>query len=100
MHSHAPFLSSLKIGEVKILDEAGKESRYASSGGFVEVHDNKVVMLAETAERSDQIEVERAEAAKKRAQGRLSGKRDAIDFERARAALFRAVNRLKIAGRA
>ncbi|MBM4160501.1 MAG: F0F1 ATP synthase subunit epsilon [Ignavibacteria bacterium] len=99
LKSHAPLLSNIAIGEVKIIDAADAESRYATSGGFVEVHDNKVVMLAETAERSDQIDVTRAEAARDRARGRLAEKAAGTDVERARLALHRAINRLKVAGR-
>ena len=97
LKSHAPLLSSITIGEVKLVDSSGKESRYATSGGFVEVHDNKVMMLAETAERSDEIDVSRAEAARERARKRLAEKEDRTDLDRARFALFRAMNRLKVA---
>ena len=97
LHSHAPLLSSIKVGCVKLIDGAGKESRYATSGGFVEVNSNKVILLAETAERSDEIDVVRARDAQKRANEHLSTK-ERIDEERARAALLRAINRLKIAG--
>lgn len=97
LKSHAPLLSSLSIGEVKVVDAAGNESRYATSGGFVEVHENKVILLAETAERSDEIDVQRAEAARKRARKRLAKKRAEIDDNRARLALYRAMNRLKVA---
>lgn len=96
LHSHAPFLSTIKIGQVKMRDADGKEVRYATSGGFVEVRGNKVVLLAETAERADEIDAERAKAAKARAQQRLSDKRSDIDIERARIALQRALNRLRI----
>jgi F-type H+-transporting ATPase subunit epsilon len=97
LRSHAPLLSATTVGLVKVVDAAGKEMRYATSGGFVEVNDNKVVMLAETAERADQIDVSRAEAARDRAKERLGGKRNEIDVERARLALHRALNRLKVA---
>jgi F-type H+-transporting ATPase subunit epsilon len=99
LRSHAPLLSATTIGVVKVVDAAGQETRYATSGGFVEVNDNKVVMLAETAERSDEIDVNRAEAARDRAKKRLGGERSEIDVERARLALHRALNRLKVAGR-
>lgn len=98
LHSHAPLLSSLKIGEVKVLDADGKETRYATSGGFVEVRNNKLVMLAETAERSDEIDVGRAKASVTRAQGRLSKKQEGVDIERARLSLLRALNRMKVSG--
>jgi F-type H+-transporting ATPase subunit epsilon len=97
LKSHAPLLSSTDVGEVKLVDTAGVESHYATSGGVVEVHDNKVIMLAETAERSDEIDVARAQAARDRARKRLQEKKSDIDSDRARIALFRALNRLKVA---
>jgi F-type H+-transporting ATPase subunit epsilon len=97
LRNHAPLLSATTVGAVKVVDAAGAETRYATSGGFVEVNDNKVVMLAETAEPSDAIDVSRAEAARARAKKRLEGKRSEIDVERARLALHRALNRLKVA---
>jgi F-type H+-transporting ATPase subunit epsilon len=99
LRSHAPLLSNIAIGEVKLTDAAGNEFRYATSGGFVEVHENKLVMLAETAERSDEIDITRAEAARERAQGRLAEKKAETEIERARLALHRALNRLKVAAR-
>jgi F-type H+-transporting ATPase subunit epsilon len=98
LHSHAPFLSSIKIGKVKISEVGGRESQYAVSGGFVEVRENNVVLLAETAERADEIDVERVKAARDRAQKRLAEKYPNIDLERAKLALYRALNRLKVAG--
>jgi len=77
LHSHAPLLSSLKIGEVKITDVSCAEFHYAVSGGFAEV---------------------RAKAARDRAQKRIAEKKSEIDFERAKFALYRALNRLKIVG--
>jgi F-type H+-transporting ATPase subunit epsilon len=100
LHSHAPLLSNIAIGEVKVVDAEGKEFRYATSGGFVEVRDNKVVMLAETAERADEIDISRARAARDRAQKRLAEKKVETDLDRARLALQRALNRLKVAERA
>jgi F-type H+-transporting ATPase subunit epsilon len=99
LKSHAPLLSSISVGEVKVVDSSGKESRYATSGGFVEVRDNKVVLLAETAERSDEIDVDRAKTSRDRAQKRLAERRVETDFDRARVALTRAINRLKISGK-
>jgi F-type H+-transporting ATPase subunit epsilon len=96
LKSHAPLLSNIAVGEVKLIDVSGTESRYATTGGFVEVHDNKVIMLAETAERSDEIDVVRAEAARERARQRLAEKSQKTDVDRARLALFRAMNRLKV----
>jgi F-type H+-transporting ATPase subunit epsilon len=97
LKNHAPLLSNIAIGEVKLVDGSGQESRYATSGGFVEVHENKVILLAETAERSDEIDVGRAEASRDRARKRLAEKNAESDLDRARLALFRAMNRLKVA---
>ena len=98
LRSHAHLLSSLKIGEVKIADQAGSEVRYAISGGVTEVRDNNVILLAETAERVDEIDTERAKSALDRAQKRISEKKADVDQERARLSLHRAMNRLKVAG--
>jgi len=99
LYNHAPLLSSIGIGQIKVVDDRGQDVRYATSGGFVEVRQNHVVTIAETAERVDEIDVDRAKAALGRATKRLEEKRSDIDLVRARAALARAVNRLKIAGR-
>jgi F-type H+-transporting ATPase subunit epsilon len=98
LHNHAPLLASVKIGKVKIIEVGGNESHYAISGGFVEVRENKVILLAETAERADEIDVERVKAARDRALKRIAEKYPDIDIERAKLALYRALNRLKIAG--
>jgi F-type H+-transporting ATPase subunit epsilon len=98
LYDHAPLLSSLKIGEVKIKDASGTEFHYAISGGFVEVRENHILLLAETAERTDEIDAQRAKSSRDRAQKRMAEKKSDIDFERARFALYRALNRLKIAG--
>lgn len=99
LYNHAPLLSSIIIGPVKIVDKRGDALHYATSGGFVEVRENHVVALAETAERSDQIDADRARAARDRALKRLAEKKAETDLARARAALARALNRLKVAGR-
>jgi F-type H+-transporting ATPase subunit epsilon len=98
LHSHAPLLSILKVGQVKIRDAEGKELHYATSGGFVEVHNNVVVMLADTAERSDEIDVDRAKASVVRAENRIAEKQSGVDIDRARVSLSRAMNRLKVSG--
>jgi F-type H+-transporting ATPase subunit epsilon len=99
LHNHAPLLSSIGVGQIKVVDDRGQEARYATSGGFVEVRENHVVTIAETAERADEIDVDRAKAALGRATLRLEEKRSDIDLVRARVAQARAANRLKIAGR-
>ncbi len=99
LYNHAPMLAAIGIGEAKFLDGSGKEVHFATSGGFVNVVANHVTVLAESAERSDEIDVPRAEAAKERASRRLSGHEPATDVDRARVALQRALNRLRIAAR-
>lgn len=97
--SHAPLLSSLEIGEIKVKGLDGRDTRYAASGGFVEVRDNHVVVLVESAERSNEIDVARARASKERAEERLGAPGKDIDTNRARASLFRALNRLRVAAK-
>jgi F-type H+-transporting ATPase subunit epsilon len=99
LYNHAPLLSTLEIGELKVKDKNGTDTSYAVSGGFVEVRDNMVVVLVETAERAGEIDVDRAKAARARAYKRLHEKFENIDHERARGALMRAVNRLRIAAK-
>jgi len=96
---HAPFLTTLGIGEV--MYRAGRDERYlAVSGGFAEVRNDKVIVLADTAERPEEIDRARAERARARAEQRLSGRsQDDVDFARAAAALARALARLQVAGR-
>ncbi|SMO67177.1 F0F1 ATP synthase subunit epsilon [Melghirimyces algeriensis] len=94
--NHAPFVSPLKITAVKV-KKGGEESLVAVSGGFIEVSENKVTILAETAELPDEIDVERAEAAKKRAEERLSDEQnEEINFKRAQIALQKAMIRLQV----
>ena len=92
---HTPFLTGLKIGHV-IYNKNGQRTHITISGGFCEAKDNKTVILAHTAENSSEIDKERAEEAKKRAEKRLESKNDSsIDEDRARLALLRALNRLE-----
>jgi F-type H+-transporting ATPase subunit epsilon len=93
---HAPMLSALRIGELEIEAE-NKRQFFATSGGFLEVLNNHVSILAETAEPANSIDVARAEVSKKRAEERMELKSAEIDFERAQLALYRSLNRLKIA---
>ncbi|GBF11818.1 F0F1 ATP synthase subunit epsilon [Tepidibacillus infernus] len=96
---HAPFVTPLVISPVRIKKD-GKEQLIAISGGFLEVNENKVIILAETAELPEEIDVNRAIAAKERAESRLAttGKED-WDFKRAQAALQRALNRIRVSER-
>ncbi len=99
LFNHAPLLSAIGVGEVKITEADGKQQRFATSGGFVEVKSNKVILLAESAENEAEINVERAEKSKLRAQERLSKKTSDTDVDRAQVALMRSINRLKIASK-
>ena len=95
---HIPLLTSLQIGRLRFVEEDGSEVQMAISGGFVEVGREQVAVLAETAERVEEIDVERAEAARARAEERLARAREKrVDVARAAAALARALNRLKAA---
>jgi F-type H+-transporting ATPase subunit epsilon len=96
---HAPFLTTLGIGE--LMYRVGHDGQFlAVSGGFAEVRNDKVIVLADTAERPEEIDRARAERARERAERRLSGRSDdEVDYARALAALARAVARLMTAGR-
>jgi F-type H+-transporting ATPase subunit epsilon len=97
LHNHAPFLSTLTVGLVRVVDGEGTTINYAVSGGIAQVFHNKMRLLANAAERSDVIDIARAEEAKRRAEERLKSRQEGIDHERERLALLRAINRLKIA---
>ncbi|MBY9077642.1 F0F1 ATP synthase subunit epsilon [Paenibacillus sp. HN-1] len=94
---HVPLVTPLQVAPMTIKSEAGVTT-VAVHGGFVEVHKDKVTVLAESAELPSDIDLERAEAAKERAQRRLQvrGKQDEIDHRRAELALQRAVTRIKV----
>lgn len=96
---HAPFLTTLGIGEVTY--RIGHDQFHlAAAGGFAEVRNDKVILLADTAERPEEIDGARAERARERAAQRLSGRaQEEVDFTRAAAALARALARLQVAGR-
>jgi len=94
--NHIPFLTILKTGEITV--KSGKEIIFfATSGGFAEVTENKMTVMAETAEAANQINVDRAKQAKERALKRLKEKSGDTNIPRARAALLRAINRMEIA---
>jgi F-type H+-transporting ATPase subunit beta len=96
---HAPLLALVGPGEV--VYRAGRSERYlAVSGGFAEVGPGHVTILAETAERPEEIDLLRARTARERAEGRLAGRRDEeVDYPRALTALARAQVRLQVGGR-
>ncbi|MDX1618618.1 MAG: F0F1 ATP synthase subunit epsilon [Balneolaceae bacterium] len=93
---HANIISTLEVGRILVRKADGSERLFAVSGGFVEVHDNKLTLLAEAAEPVEEIDVERAKEAKKRAKERLEADDKQIDKERARKSLERAENRIQL----
>ena len=96
--SHAPLLTILKPGEIRLVKD-GEDSFIAVSGGFMEVLPAKVTILADTAERLDEIDLERAEAALKAAEERIDAAPAAMDLERALASMRRSQARIKVARR-
>jgi len=99
LKDHAPILSSLVPGEVRVA-VGKKESPYFVSGGFFEFAHNQGIILADTAETPAEIKVDRAKAALERAEKRLQeSKVREIDMIRAQQALLRAISRLRFAGK-
>ncbi|MFO7990399.1 MAG: F0F1 ATP synthase subunit epsilon [Thermodesulfobacteriota bacterium] len=97
LKGHTTFLTSLKVGTLRYTDANGKEQHLFVNGGFAEVLPDKVTILAESAESTQDIDVVRAQAAKERAEQRLANRAAGIDLLRAELALRRAIHRLKVA---
>lgn len=96
---HMPLLTSLQMGALRFAEEGGGEVQMAVSGGFTEVGREQVTVLAETAERAEGLDVQRAESARQRAVERLARRHEEeVDVARAQMALSRAINRLKVGG--
>lgn len=95
---HAPFVTALLPGEMRIV-KGGQETSMATTGGFLEVREDRVVVLADTVERAEEIDTARAEEARRQALERLASREAAADMVRAQAALQRALLRLKVAER-
>ena len=95
LYNHAAIVSNLEIGKIKIQTPNGETLHFAISGGVIEVLKNKAVVLAQSLERSDEIDSDRARQAVERAKQRLEQKNQ-IDVARAEAALTRGINRLKV----
>jgi F-type H+-transporting ATPase subunit epsilon len=96
---HAALLATLGIGE--LMYRIGRDEHHlAISGGFAEVRNDKVIVLADSAERPEEIDRARAEASRERAERRLAGRSESdVDYIRAMAALARALTRLQAAAR-
>ncbi len=93
---HAPLITELSVGEITFRENS-IEQKLAVAWGFAEILPNKVTILAETAERPSEINVERARQAKERAEQRLTSGDTAVDVDRALDALHRAQARLDVA---
>ena len=95
---HAPLLAELTVGELWY--RKGQEKTYvAIAYGFAEVLPDRVTILARLAERAEDIDVERAEAAKRRAEERLGTPKSDVNYERARIALMKSLTRLQVSTR-
>jgi F-type H+-transporting ATPase subunit epsilon len=99
LSGHTPFLTTLKTGALKFKDESGRERFVFISSGFAEALPDRVTVLAESAERRKDIDIQRAKAAAERAERRLQAqnREEEIDFTRAKAALLRAISRIQLA---
>jgi len=94
---HAPLMTTLEPGEL-LVRRGGEDFYLAITGGFVEVRPDRIIILADAAERAEEIDITRAEAARERAEERLRGVTKAgIDETRAEAALRRAIARISVA---
>lgn len=96
--SHAPLLTTLQPGEL-VVRKDGEETAIFVSGGFLEIMQDRVTVLADTAERAEEIDIARAEEAKVRAEERVKEHVPEMDLARVEAALRRSLMRLKIAER-
>src|SRR5215470_1712089 len=96
---HAPLLSTLGIGELTYRN-GRDELHLAIAGGFAEVRNDKVIVLADSAERPAEIDRSRADRSRERAERRLGGRtQEEIDYVRCAASLARALTRLQVAAR-
>jgi F-type H+-transporting ATPase subunit epsilon len=95
---HAPLVSLLQPGELRV-KKGGDEVSLVVSGGFLEVAGDRVLVLADAAERSEEIDLARAEEARRRAQERLASRQADLDLAQAEAALRRSLIRLRVARR-
>ena len=93
---HAPLMTTLAAGEL-VVRKDGKDDSLAISGGFIEVRPDRVIVLADSAERAGEIDVASAEAARKRAEERIGALTPDVDTARVEAALKRAMARLTVA---
>ncbi|OAH54440.1 MULTISPECIES: F0F1 ATP synthase subunit epsilon [Bacillaceae] len=96
MAGHVPLVAPLQIGAVRLVLGDKKSELVAVSGGFLEVRSDQVTILAQAAEKAENIDIARAKEAKMRAERFLQDKQDQVDLKRAELALKRATNRLNV----
>ena len=96
LHHHAPLMTMLRPGDL-VIKRDNEEEYLALSGGFLEVRPDKVIVLADACERAEEIDVARAEAAKRRAEETLKERPPEVDTAAAEAALLRSLARLRVA---
>lgn len=99
MANHAPLMTTLEIGTIKYVQD-GRDHFLAVHGGFAEVKDNVVIVLADAAEKAEDIDLARAEASQQRAQDRLANRTAELDVLRAELSLRRAIARIKTSQKA
>lgn len=95
---HAPLITELAVGQISYRN-GGYTHRLAVAWGFAEVLPDKVTILAETAEKAEEIDIQRAQEAKQRAEERLKGTDTETDYQRAQSALQRAESRIEVASK-
>ena len=93
---HAAFITTLSPGELRIL-KGGEEEAIAITGGFLEVRDDRIVILADAAERVEEIDIARAEEARRKAEEAIRDQRGTVDLAQTQASLQRALMRLRVA---
>lgn len=91
---HAPLLTMIQPGVMRIV-KGEEEVEMAISGGFIEVRDNRITILADATERAEEIDVERAEEARRSAERRIEEREAEVDLARAQAELAQALARIK-----
>lgn len=99
LENHAPFVSELSVGVLRMLSGPHANTAYFISGGYLEIKDNKLTILADVIEEKSEIDRKRAEQASIRAQERLDSHKEDVDIARARASIERAAGRLTVVGR-
>ena len=100
LRNHAPLIATFEVGKIKVEKDSGERLLYSTSGGIFEVKNNKAIVLADSIESSEEIDVERSRLAKIRAEEILKlADTTAEEKEEAKQSLKRSVNRIEIAGK-